>query len=320
MTSDPDGDGFEHSLHVRAMGVTVEIAVPDQQTRDRLAHQWSRAVVEAPDEPAQARTTARPAPGDTEAFRDYMVTTQVTMEALRATAGRRINLHAGGVADERRRVLAVVGPSGTGKTTATLALARRLGYVSDETVSIDPDGTVAPHPKPLSVIIDPQRPRREGASCRRTISGSSRPPTRDGSPAWSSCSVEPRARRVWPGSTPREGMLQLIEQSSSLAELPRPLHAMVELIEGCGGLWALTYEEIDDHVDELVGLLADPPAAPAGELRADAGLARGPRATFRLAIGRGRSTPRPTARGPRPWRSTTSSSCSARRAPCCSPT
>ena len=108
---------------------------------------------------AAARTTAKPGPPDTEASRDYGLTTQVTMAALKATAGLRINLHAGGVADERHRVLAVVAPSGTGKTTATLALAKRLGYVSDETVSIDPDGTVAPHPKPLSVVLDPQRLR-----------------------------------------------------------------------------------------------------------------------------------------------------------------
>jgi hypothetical protein len=57
-------------------------------------------------------------------------------------------------------------------------------------------------------------------------------------------------------------MLQLIEQSSSLAQLPRPLHTLRALIEECGGLWSLTYDEIDDHVDELVELLADSPPAP----------------------------------------------------------
>ncbi len=285
MTSDPDGDGFEHSLYVRAMGVTVEIAVPDQQTRDRLAHQWSRAVVESPDEPAQARTTAGPAPGDTETFRDYMVTTQVTMEALRATAGRRINLHAGGVADESRRVLAVVGPSGTGKTTATLALARRLGYVSDETVSIDPDGTVAPHPKPLSVVTDPQRPREKSQLSPDDLGLLPTP----GEGRLARLVVLQRGAEGPKGlarlDTAR-GMLQLIEQSSSLAELPRPLHAMVELIEGCGGLWALTYEEIDDHVDELVGLLADPLAYP--QASSEPTLVWHPgRSEFRLTISEG---------------------------------
>jgi hypothetical protein len=181
------------------------------------------------------------------------------MEALKATAGRRINLHAGGVADERHRVLAVVGPSGTGKTTATLALAQRLGYVSDETVSIDRDGTVAPHPKPLSVVLDPQRLRDKQQQSPDDLG--LLPTPDEGS----------LARLVvlhrGPGGTRglsrlgiAEGMLQLIEQSSSLARLPRPLQAVAALIEACDGMWALTYEEIDDHVDELVNLLADPPA------------------------------------------------------------
>jgi hypothetical protein len=167
------------------MGVTIEITVPDQATRDRLAHQWSRAVVVAPDEPAEGQAAARQGAEGNEASRDYGLATDVTFAALMATAGRRVNLHAGGVSDVRRRVLAVVAPSGTGKTTATIALARRLGYVSDETVSIDPAGIVAPHPKPLSVLVDPDRR------------------TRGGWPAWSSCTGARRARAVWPGSARR---------------------------------------------------------------------------------------------------------------------
>jgi hypothetical protein len=246
------------SLHVRAMGVNVEIAVPDQQTRDRLAHQWSRAVAVAPDQPAVARTTAQPGPADTEASRDYGLTTQVTMAALKATAGLRVNLHAGGVADERRRVLAVVAPSGTGKTTATLALAQRLGYVSDETVSIAPDGTVAPHAKPLSVVLDPQRLRDKEQQSPDDLGLL---PTPDEG-RLARLVVLQRGTGAKNGLTrlgTAEGMLQLIEQSSSLSQLPRPLHVLVSLVEECGGVWALAYDEITDHVDELVGLLAELP-------------------------------------------------------------
>jgi len=256
------------SLHVRSMGVVVEIRVPDQPTRDRLARQWSRAVVPEPAESAAGRTTASTGPPESEAARDYTLTTQVTMAALQATAGQRVNLHAGGLADESGRVLALVAPSGTGKTTATLTLAKRLGYVSDETVSIAPDGSVAPHPKPLSVVLDPRRLRdkeqlspddlgllptpAEGQLARLVLlhRGTGAP---DG------------LQRL--GTA--EGMLQVIEQSSSLSRLPRPLHALMTLVEQCGGLWSLTYEEIADHVDDLVALLAGPPAAtgPAPEPR-----------------------------------------------------
>ena len=254
MTSDPRVP----SLYVRAMGVTVEIAVPDQPTRDRLAHQWSRAVVPAPDEPAAAHTTAHSGPKETEASRDYGLTTQVTMAALRATAGRRINLHAGGVADERRRVLAVVGPSGTGKTTATVALARRLGYVSDETVSIDAAGTVAPHPKPLSVVVDPTRlPNKEQLS----PDDLGFLPTPDEGRLTRLVLLHRGAegRRGLSRLPTAEGMLQLIEQSSSLSQVPRPLQVLMALIEECGGLWTLVYDEIEEHVDELVELLDEPP-------------------------------------------------------------
>jgi hypothetical protein len=255
VTSDP----AVPPLHVRAMGVTVEIAVPDQPTRDRLAHQWSRAVVAAPDEPAAEHTTAQPGPPDTEASRDYRLTTQVTMAALRATAGLRINLHAGGVADEGRRVLAVVGPSGTGKTTATLALAHRLGYVSDETVSIAPDGTIAPHPKPLSVIVDEERRRHKEQHSPDDL-GLLPTPEEGRLARLVLLHRGAEGKRGLARLDTAEGMLQLIEQSSSLAQLPRPLHALLTLIEGCGGLWALTYDEISDHVDELVDLLAGTPA------------------------------------------------------------
>jgi hypothetical protein len=240
------------------MGVTIEIDVPDEPTRDRLAHQWSRAVVTAPDEPAAERTTAQPGPQDTAASRDYRLTTQVTMAALRATAGRRINLHAGGVADEGRRVLAVVGPSGTGKTTATLALAHRLGYVSDETVSIAPAGTIAPHPKPLSVIVDADR-RRHKEQLSPDDLGLLPTPEEGQLARLVLLHRGAEGKRGLARLGTAEGMLQLIEQSSSLAQLPRPLHALLTLIEGCGGLWALTYDEITDHVDELVDLLAGLP-------------------------------------------------------------
>jgi hypothetical protein len=245
-------------LHVRVMGETVAIVVPDQATRDRLAHQWSRALLPTPQESPVPRVEAGAGEPDTQASRDYGVTTQVTLAALRATAGRRINLHAGGVADERGRVLALVAPSGTGKTTATQTLARRLGYVSDETVSVDPAGEVAPHPKPLSVIVDPGRPFHKEQLSPDDLDLL---PTPDKG-RLARLVVLHRGGDGAPGLTrlgPAQALLQLIEQSSSLAQLTRPLRSLQSLVEACHGVWALTYDEIGDHVDDLVGLLADEP-------------------------------------------------------------
>lgn len=251
MPADPDVP----LLCVRALGVTVAIETPDQGTRDRLARQWSRAVVGTEDEPP-VETIPALTNGASEAALDYGLTTRVTLAALRATAGRRVNLHAGGLADEQSRVLAMVAASGTGKTTATRALATRLGYVSDETVSIDPDGTVFPHPKPLSVIVEPGSrydkvqlspddlsllPTPEKATLARLV-------------VLQRGGDGPKGLRHLRTA---QALLELVEQSSSMSQLPRPLQTLARLVRDCGGVRALTYDEIEDHLDELVALLDD---------------------------------------------------------------
>ncbi len=247
-------------LHVQVMGVRIAIEVPDRPTRDRLAHQWSRAIV-APDRPATAEVGVVQDSSGSEDAQDYTLTTRVTVAALNATAGQRINLHAGGVADEEGRLLALVAPSGIGKTTATMTLAKRLGYVSDETVSIAPDGTVAPHAKPLSIVVDRERPYEKAQV----------------SPDDLGLLPTPAAARISRlvlldrgGQGPRglahlgraDALLLLTEQSSSLARLPRPLRTVLDLVDACEGVWQLTYDDIDDHLDELVGLLSGVPDDP----------------------------------------------------------
>jgi energy-coupling factor transporter ATP-binding protein EcfA2 len=242
-------------LYVRLMGKTIELTVLDEESRARLAHQWARAVVDAPHEPAVSSVAATPGDAETEHARDYTLTTQLTMAALVATAGERLNLHAGGVADEQGRVLAVVGPSGAGKTTATRVLAQRLAYLSDETVSITPDGVVSAHPKPLSVLIDPEQLRRKEQLSPDDLGLLPTPPT------GTLARLVVLHRR--PGSTGGlvrldtiTALLELIEQSSSLGQLPDPLRTMLRLMAACGGVWGLEYDEIEDHVDTLVDLLA----------------------------------------------------------------
>jgi hypothetical protein len=241
-------------LYVRLMGKTIELTVPDEESRARLAHQWARAVVDDPHEPAVSTIAATPGPADSELARDYSLTTQLTLAALMATAGERFNLHAGGVADEQGRVLALVGPSGAGKTTATRVLARRLAYLSDETVSIAPDGEVSSHPKPLSVLVDPEHTQRKEQLSPDDLGLL---PT----PANGTLARLVVLHRT-PGSTSGlvrldtiTAVLELIEQSSSLAQLPDPLRTLLRLVGECGGVWGLEYDEIGDHLDTLVELL-----------------------------------------------------------------
>jgi hypothetical protein len=245
------------ALNVRVMGVTIAIDPKDQATRDRLAHQWARAVASDTDETTGRRVEALAGPDDegTDTV-DYAVTTQVTLAALIVTSGQRFNLHAGGLADEQGRVLALVGRSGTGKTTATRLLAERLDYLSDETVSITPDGLVHPHAKPLSVITDPERPTDKAQLSPDDLGLRPTPDTgrlarfvvlRRGVP-------DPRGLVLL---EPMEGLMSLIEQSSSVSETADPLVTLLSLIDATGGVWALEYDEIHDHLDDLERLLAE---------------------------------------------------------------
>jgi hypothetical protein len=241
-------------LDVRVMGVVVRIAAEDDETRGRLARQWSRARVETTDDDPAVTLTVAPSVPASQAASDYLLTTRVTLAGLTATAGRRLNLHAGGLADDRGRVLALVAASGTGKTTATRVLARRLGYVSDETVSVDPDGTVTPHPKPLSVVTDPARPMDKEQHSPDDL-GLVTTPVSGRLARLVVLHRDTEAPRGLVRLGALRGMLDLIEQSSSLAQLDDPLRTLYSLVAACGGVWSLGYEEIADEVDGLVALL-----------------------------------------------------------------
>jgi hypothetical protein len=245
------------ALNVRVMGVTIAIDPEDHATRERLSHQWARTVASGTDETVGRRVEApaRPGDGGTDTV-DYAVTTEVTLAALIVTSGQRFNLHAGGLADEQGRVLALVGRSGTGKTTATRLLAERLDYLSDETVSITPDGLVHPHAKPLSVITDPERPADKAQFSPDDLGLRPTPDTgrlarlvvlRRGVP-------HPRGLVLL---EPMEGLMSLIEQSSSVSGTVDPLLTLLSLVDATGGVWALEYDEIQEHLDDLVRLLAE---------------------------------------------------------------
>ena len=79
------------------------------------------------------------------------ITSEVTIGAIRGLRGEALMLHASAVSLDDGRVIGFVGPSGRGKTTASQALGRFYGYVTDETLAVRVDGSVVPYPKPLSI-------------------------------------------------------------------------------------------------------------------------------------------------------------------------
>jgi hypothetical protein len=129
------------------MGVRIDVRFdPRDDAAGTFAHAWNRCVVAAA-EPGQVSIDA-PRHGS-----PYALTSTVTHAAILQLRGSRLMLHATAVQIGEESVAVFVGASGSGKTTLAHTLGRRFGYVTDETVSIDPhDFTVAPFPKPLCIV------------------------------------------------------------------------------------------------------------------------------------------------------------------------
>lgn len=240
------------------MGVAVGIPAADAATAERLRHQWSRALTDVAAEVVVDDSVDFRSDGPV--AHDYTVSVLVTLEALRATAGTRLNIHAGGVADGAGRALAVIGESGSGKTTAIRALATRLGYLSDETVSLTDDLVVHPHPKPLSVVVDPNRPR-DKATVSPDDAGLLTPPEQAVLRRIVLLRRGHGTHGLEPVST-TEAMVEIVPQTSSLIQLEHPLLTLASAIDRCGGAFGLHYDEVDDHLDELVDLLSSEPELP----------------------------------------------------------
>jgi hypothetical protein len=69
-------------------------------------------------------------------------------------AGDRLLLHAA-AAERDGRIVVLAGPQGSGKSTLVTALVcAGFRYVTDETVAIEPGGTIEPYPKPISLRDD----------------------------------------------------------------------------------------------------------------------------------------------------------------------
>ena len=241
---------------VEALGVAIGIRVSGPAAV-RVRRQWSRALT---DREATTVVDLADIDPDDEVAHDYAITTRVTLAALDATAGQRINLHAGAVADEQGRALAVIGPSGSGKTTAISLLAERLGYLTDETVSLDETLQVHAHPKPLSIISDAAAPRLKQSRSADDLGLRHRPKSA-------------RLHRLVllhrgaadeglaPVPAPR-AIVEIVEQTSSLVRLEHPIHRLATAIDACGGVWGLQYREFEDRLDDVVALLDRVPPPP----------------------------------------------------------
>lgn len=184
----------------------------------------------------------------------YAVSRGLTLASILRRSGDCLMLHAAGVATPEGGTVALVAASGTGKTTASRVLGSVLGYVSDETVSVEHDLTVRAYPKPLSVVTDPGSPHGKHE----------RSPDELGlvaAPQRLTLAATVVLRRSPGVSTPAleaiplvESMGEVLPQTSALPSLDRPLDRLATALTTGHGPWRLTYRDIGDCVDLLADL------------------------------------------------------------------
>lgn len=245
---------------------------PEQWARLRAA--WSRCDARLV-ETEQADTDAAAGPitvsvgvagvgEDAFAALAEQISSRVTLAAIEANRGDLLMFHACAVADpDTGAVVAFVGPSGRGKTTASRVLAERFGYVSDETVAVTESLEVVPYPKPLSVITRPGSPKQQlspdelglgptpaRALTLRRVVLLERDPDHEGPPELVAVTLAER-------------LSELVAQTSYLSAHPHPLERLARTIEGCGGLHLVRYREAASLVDLVVDLFAESRPAPA---------------------------------------------------------
>lgn len=225
-----------------ALGSVVELELTGSgaSAAERLVRRsWSWCVSEL-DLPAMVRVRAAYDVSDDPATFMQWLTQRINYAVIESQAGQLMRFHACTLADSQGRVAALIAPSGTGKTTAAVALGRDLGYLSDETAGVLPDGTVVPYPKPLSIIETPGRPKVQadpgelfgaqptGPFALKTLIYLSR---RDEGP------VEVEEVPLL------ESLALLAPQTSFLSRLDQPLHRLADLVKLCGGVHEVRYSD-----------------------------------------------------------------------------
>lgn len=275
-------DPAPEPLVVEALGVRVaaDLSVarfaPEEVAAIRTG--WSRAQVDGHRVDVtvpSALLASQPSPARLAAA----LSTAVTLAAIDARAGELVLLHAAGVADPASgATLALVGPSGRGKTTASRVLARHWGYVSDETVGVDPVTlAVMPHPKPLSVKASgqPERAGQDRAGQGDARTGRTTPPKVQVGPDESGLRSAPGqcrlarvvlldrvpdhtgAPEVAPVAVPR-AVGELTAELSHLRRWESPLATVAGLLAATGGAVRVRYAEAADLAPLLPELVAHP--------------------------------------------------------------
>ena len=257
--------GVERHLDLVSMGCrwVLDVSELDDAAAAETTQRWQRCVelasVATPvieDDPQMLTVSAT--------AKAYDLSRELTRKGLMRLRGQVTLLHAAALADPDGRALVLVAPSGGGKSTATRVLGQRLGYVSDETVVLLDDHRIAPHPKPPSLVIDPQDRSRKNEPPPDELGLGPTP----GSPRLGRLVTLAREDSVTEPAIEEVGLidqlLAILPETSSTWLVPGGLDRLARAASAGGPPARLHYAEIDTCHDLVRSHLAAP-AAPAPE-------------------------------------------------------
>jgi len=237
---------------IHALGTTVRVDLGEDIDPEEFAGAWSRCLG---DDAAEAENTADdPTPVVAGQRSMTSLTQAITRALIERRAGELLMLHAGAVCNpDTGAAIAYVAPGGTGKTTLTRLLGTRYGYLTDETVGIEPrTWEIKPYPKPLST---------------RTAEGGY-PKSELGPDELALVRAHPHPRlttlailRRTPGRDCArisrfdlfDAITALVPETSSLPAMDRPLHLLADLHDELDGVWLLEFgeaEQLTDWIDD----------------------------------------------------------------------
>lgn len=166
-------------LAVHVLDTRIEIVLHGRDTDElfaRAEEAWSLALAPTTDVDAVVvaellpeggqrhhRTVGwEPKPGKPWAFAEpdpgrllMLLTQYVTSAAIKEQSGRLLMLHAAGLAHPQTGKASIwVAPGNMGKSTLVRTLGPSFSYLTDETIAIRRDGTIAPYAKPVSTRVE----------------------------------------------------------------------------------------------------------------------------------------------------------------------
>ena len=242
------GSGRHLDLVTMGCRWVLDVSALDDGAAQAMADRWQRcrelasAATLVLDEERPTITAGVPAD-------PYAVSRRLTRTGLQRLAGRVLLLHAAALADDGGRSLVLVAPSGGGKSTATRTLGRRLRYVSDESVILLEDHRIAPHPKPPSLVVDPEHRFRKEEPAPDEL-GLGPTPTQ---PSLGRLLALARDPEVTEPSIDRVGLvdqvLAVLPETSSTWLLEDGLHRLARAVTAGGPPARLRYSEIESCHD-----------------------------------------------------------------------